>query len=174
MPNNLNPALIQVYTGNGKGKTTAALGLGLRAAGHGLKVALIQFLKGQPTGELDLLAKFPLFSLVRAGSLDSFKAPAAELTRESAEILQFAGEEMLSGSFDLIILDEINVAMQLGYLSTKAVLDFVDKKPEGTELILTGRGAPAEIIERADLVTEMRPLKHPYQKGIRARPGIEY
>jgi cob(I)alamin adenosyltransferase len=168
------PGLIQVYTGNGKGKTTAALGLGMRAAGHGLRVALIQFLKGQPTGERTLLAQYPLFALVRAGSLDSFKAPKEELRRESAEILIFAEEQMLSGRFDLIIMDEINVALQHGYLSIKSVLDFLDKKPVGTELVLTGRGAPAEIIDRADLVTEMRPLKHPYQKGIKARPGIEY
>ena len=166
--------LIQVYTGNGKGKTTAALGLGMRAAGHGLKVALIQFLKGQPTGERTLLVKYPIFALVRAGSLDTFKASQEDLRRESAEILKFAEEQMLSARFDLIILDEINVAVQQGYLSIKAVLEFVDKKPAGTELVLTGRSAPGEIIDRADLVTEMRPLKHPYQKGIKARPGIEY
>lgn len=174
MNKKLKIGLIQVYTGDGKGKTTAALGLAIRAAGHGLKIAFIQFLKGRNSGEHTFLAQFPVFAVFRTGTLDSFKASGDELRQESRQLLAFAAEQMISGQFDLIILDEINVALEKGYLTIRQMQDFLDQKPAATELILTGRGAPPEIILRADLVTEMRLIKHPYQRGINARLGIEY
>jgi len=166
--------LIQVYTGKGKGKTTAALGSAIRAAGHGMKIAFIQFLKGQPSGEHAFLEKYPVFAVLRTGILDCFTASEEQLRLECEQTLDFAEEQMLGGHFDLIVLDEINVAMQKGFISTRRMLHFLDKKPAGTELILTGRGAPPEIIQRADLVTEMCMVKHPYQRRIKARRGIEY
>ena len=166
--------LIQVYTGEGKGKTTAALGLAVRAAGYGMKIAFIQFLKGRPSGEHNFLAKYPMFAFFKGATLDSFIAPPEQLRQESAGMLDLAEEKMLSDQFDLMILDEINVVVSKGYIGIARMLEFLDKKPAGTELVLTGRGAPQEIIQKAGLVTEMSLIKHPYQKGIGSRKGIEY
>ncbi len=170
---------VQIYTGDGKGKTTAALGLGLRAAGRGLKVVMYQFLKGAPSGELE---SAPLlegrFKIIRLAETRKFfgsmvEAEKAELkTRLKTELRQV--EEVLAdGYYDILILDEIMAALHGGLLTLEEILSLIDQKPTSMELVLTGRAAPPEIIARADLVTEMRPLKHYMDKGVPARVGIE-
>lgn len=168
---------IQVYTGNGKGKTTAALGLALRAAGHGLRSYIGQFLKGQTYGELISLKR--LSSLItieqfgRKGFIHVTKNPDEEDIKRAKGGLKRCLEAMLSKKYKIIVLDEINVAVDFNLLSEKEVLKFLDQKPEEVEIILTGRYAPTSFIKRADLVTEMKEKKHYYTKGVRARDGIE-
>lgn len=168
---------IQVYTGNGKGKTTAALGLALRAAGYGFRSYIAQFLKGQPYGEIEAVKKLGGTIIIeqfgRKGFIHVTENPDEEDIARARRALERSLEVMLSGKFQIIILDEINVALYFNLLSEKEVLDFLAKKPESVEIILTGRYAPTSILRRADLVTEMKERKHYYQKGIRARKGIE-
>lgn len=173
----LEKGYIQVYTGNCKGKTTAALGLALRAVGRGLKVYMIQFMKGGgPYGEhlaAELLA--PLLTIIptgRAGWIDKDN-PAEDDRRLAAEAMVLARQALTSGGFDIVILDEINGAVGFGLLSVEEVLDLMRSKPSRVELILTGRNADERIIEAADLVTEMREIKHYYKNGVPARIGIE-
>ena len=167
--------LIQVYTGDGKGKTTAALGLALRAVGQGMKVIIIQFIKGDCTcGEHLFTARYHPFGIVQLGTKSSFDQPFEELRPITEKTLVFAEETILSGGYDMVILDEILFAVNKGLISTDQVLSLMSKKPEKVELILTGRGAPREVIEQADLVTEMVEVKHPFTKGTMARRGIEY
>jgi cob(I)alamin adenosyltransferase len=175
----LKKGYVQVYTGDGKGKTTAALGLGLRAVGRGLKVIMFQFLKGAPSGELEstplLEGRFKIIRLAETskffGSMnDTEKADLK--TRLKAELKQV--EEVLAAeSCDILILDEIMATLHGGLLTLDEVLALLDHKTPTMELILTGRAAPQEIIARADLVTEMRPLKHYMDAGVSARIGIE-
>lgn len=168
---------IHVYTGDGKGKTTAALGLALRAAGHGFRTYFGQFLKGQPSGEILAARKLsPLITIEQFGRKKFLRV--TEDFEEQDYRLAAAGlkkclQAMLSGQYRLVVLDEVNVALNLGLLSEKQVLEFLDRKPEGVEIILTGRYAPESILARADLVTEMVCRKHYYQNGVRARKGIE-
>ncbi len=168
---------IQVYTGNGKGKTTAALGLAVRAAGHGLKSYIGQFLKGHAYGELDSVKKLsPLIKIEqfgRKGFIHVTENPDDEDIRRARAGLRKCLAAMLSKKFSLVILDEVNVALFFKLLSEREVLDFLDQKPGDVEVILTGRYAPAGLIRRADLVTEMKERKHYYQKGVPARMGIE-
>ncbi len=168
---------IQVYTGNGKGKTTAALGLALRAAGHGVKVFIGQFLKGQHYGELDSIKKLhPLIIIKqfgRKGFLHVTENPDEEDIKRARKGLQDCEKAMLSGNYKIIILDEINVALHFNLISEEEIYKFLDRKPEDVEVVLTGRYAPLSLIKRADLVTEMKQKKHYYQKGIKARVGIE-
>jgi len=167
--------LIQVYTGNGKGKTTAALGLVLRAVGQGMKVIIIQFIKGDRTcGEHLFAARYRPFEIVQLNPGNSFVQTLEELRSTTEQSLAFAEKAMVSGGYDVVILDEILVALSKRLISTEQVLDLMGRKPEKMELILTGRGAPREIIERADLVTEMVAIKHPFDEGIKGRRGIEY
>ncbi len=167
--------LIQVYTGDGKGKTTAALGLALRAVGQGMKVIIIQFIKGDFTcGEHLFAARYYPFDMVQLSTKSSFDQTFEELRSCAEQTLAFAEKTILDGGYDIVILDEILVAVNKGLISTDQVLSLMGKKPESMELILTGRGAPKEIVEQADLVTEMVALKHPFTKGIKARKGIEY
>ena len=168
--------MIQIYTGEGKGKTTAAIGLAVRAAGHGLRVFVGQFLKGRPTGEIQTLSRIEEVTIEQFGDPE-FVVPGKvdEEARELADRgLRRVREALASGSFSLVVLDEINVALSLGVLSEELVRELLDRVPEDVELICTGRGAPAWLIERADLVTEMHPLKHYADHGVQARPGIEY
>ncbi|MDD5038454.1 MAG: cob(I)yrinic acid a,c-diamide adenosyltransferase [Dehalococcoidales bacterium] len=169
-----NRGLIQIYTGDGKGKTTAALGLAMRAAGRGLKVGFIQFLKGKTSGEHLFLSRSKVFKIVRLSNTNSFTAPREQLREEAQQTLAYAVEQMLSGRFDMLILDEIFIAVHQDLISSSQVLELLEKKPQSVELVLTGRYAPGELVQRADLVTEMRMVKHPFNEGIHARPGIEY
>lgn len=172
--------LIQIYTGTGKGKTTAAIGAGIRAVGQGLRVHMIQFLKGGDNfplyGEVRALAPIARFTLEQFGP-PHFITPGA-ISDEDREIvkrgLERAEEVLSSGNYDLVILDEINVVLHLGIATLQEVLDLLDRKLTQTELILTGRGAPEALLERADLVSRIEAVKHPLDKGIPARPGIEY
>jgi len=169
--------LIQVYTGTGKGKTTAALGQAMRAAGQGLTVYIIQFMKGWPYyGELDTVGHHPNITLKQFGRPDYVdkEKPEPIDIRMAEEALEHAREVVTGGEYSLVILDEINVALEWKLITLDSVLDLLDQKPENVELILTGRYAHPEIIARADLVTEMHEIKHPYQKGVISRRGIEY
>jgi cob(I)alamin adenosyltransferase len=167
---------VQVYTGDGKGKTTAALGLALRAAGHGMRTYIGQFLKGQPYGELEALRDHPLITIEQYGAPDCWvrrdQVPPEQVAR-ACQGLARAREAMLSGQYDIVVLDEVNVALWFGLLTVEEVLAFLDQRPDGVEVVLTGRRAPQELIDRADLVTEMREVKHYYQAGVPARAGIE-
>lgn len=170
--------LIIVHTGNGKGKTTAALGTVFRALGQGFKVAMVQFIKGGwRYGELIAAEKFENFSLepmgkgfLKLGDGD----PAPEDCALAAKTWQRCSEKILSDEYDLVVCDEVNYALSYGLLPVEMVLATLARKPERVHVILTGRNAPAELIEAADLVTEMREIKHPYQKGINAQRGIEF
>jgi cob(I)alamin adenosyltransferase len=167
----------QVYTGNGKGKTTAALGLALRAAGHGLKTYFGQFLKGQDYGELaaiqNLSAYITIEQFGRKGFIHVTENPDEEDIERAQNGLRKCKKAMKSGKYQIIVLDEINVAVHFNLFSEQDILDFLDDKPEEVEVILTGRYALDSIIDRADLVTEMKEIKHYYKKGIQARKGIE-
>ncbi len=168
--------LVQVYTGDGKGKSTAALGLALRAAGYGLPTLIVQFLKGVPYGELAALPALPSISVRQFGTADWVHPDRIrdEDRRRAQDALDHAGTALAGGRYKLVILDEINVALDWGLVRVEAVLELIRRKPEGVELVLTGRHAPDEIVEIADLVTEMHEIKHPYQKGVLARCGIEF
>jgi cob(I)alamin adenosyltransferase len=171
----MNMGLVQVYTGDGKGKTTAALGLALRASGQGLRVGFLQFLKGFPrSGEHLFVARYPAFEIIQPNPKNVFRQSEAERNAAALEALAMAREMLASERHDLLILDEVLTALSLRALSLADVLALIEDKPEHQELVLTGRGAPAEVIERADLVTEMVPHKHPYEKGVPARRGVEY
>ncbi len=175
MANYFQNGLVQIYTGAGKGKTTAALGLALRASGYGIKTYIGQFLKGQSYGELTALENNPYIQIEQYGK-DTFvhvnKATAEDIA--SAENgLQRAKEAIFSGKYAMVILDEVFVAIHFRLLSIQQVMEFINEKPQQVELVLTGRRAPKELIDRADLVTEMREIKHYYQAGISARTGIE-
>ncbi len=168
---------IQVYTGSGKGKTTAALGLALRAAGHKQRVYIGQFLKGQMYGEL-LSAKLlsPYITIEqfgRTGFIHVTKDPDKEDIQKAKRGLKKCLDAMLSLKYRIIVLDEINVAVYFKLLAEKEVLEFLNQKPEAVEIVLTGRYAPAVFLKRADLVTEMKEKKHYYKKGVKAREGIE-
>jgi cob(I)alamin adenosyltransferase len=168
---------VQVYTGNGKGKTTAALGLAFRAAGRGLRTYIAQFLKGQPTGELEAAKKLaPLVRIEqfgREGFITVKEGPDDEDISRARAGLARALEAMLSGEYRIVVLDEVNPAVHFGLLPEAEVLDLIDRRPAPVELVLTGRYAPASFIDRADLVTEMTGIKHYFDKGVKAREGIE-
>lgn len=173
----LKSGMIQVYTGDGKGKTTAALGLALRALGHGFRVYMIQFMKGDAEyGELRAGRHIEGLTIRQFGRTDFVdrEHPAAEDISFARQGLEHARTIMTAGRYDLLILDEINVAMDFGLIPVETVLDLMKKKPGNMELVLTGRDAPEQVIRAADLVTEMRQIKHYYQKGRTARDGIEH
>ena len=169
--------MVQVYTGDGKGKTTAALGLALRAVGHGRRVTMIQFMKGpEPTGELMAAQKLaPLLTIKPMGRKGFIHKdnPDPEDQLLARKALEYAEEIMLGQSIDLLILDEINVAMAFGLLPVEAVLELIDLKPDSMEMVLTGRYADPRILEKADLITEMKNQKHYFSDGVPDRVGIE-
>ena len=174
--NGLKKGYVQVYTGNGKGKTTAALGLALRAAGAGLKVRLIQFMKGQRYSELKALEqhKDQIEVIQTGGSKCVRKEDVTEKDREEAHrALDLAWRTFKNGNIDILILDEILVAHWFGLVTEADVLALIESRPAQMELILTGRGATDAIVAKADLVTEMKEIKHYYQQGVPARKGIE-
>ncbi|MFH1751923.1 MAG: cob(I)yrinic acid a,c-diamide adenosyltransferase [archaeon] len=181
--------LIHVYTGNGKGKTTTALGMALRAIGHKKKVYFIQLLKGGAyTGEIIASKNISKLNITQFGEPCYYlKEMEAMDCRECMECfdtkkdgihvnrgMKAARKALKSGKYDMVILDEINNALHKHYLTVKEVINLLKKKSEQTEVVLTGRHAPKEIIKIADLVTEMKEIKHPYNEGIKARAGIEY
>jgi cob(I)alamin adenosyltransferase len=172
--------LLVVYTGNGKGKTTAAIGLCVRACGYDLKVAIVQFIKGSWfSGEINGIKRLaPNVEFFRTGkgfvNIIDDNLPITEHEKAAGEGLEFARELMLSGKYDIIVLDELNVAVQLGLLKIDDVLKFLDERPAGLDMIITGRDAHQRLIEKADLVTEMKEIKHPFQKGKVAKRGIDY
>lgn len=187
---------VQVYTGNGKGKTTAALGLALRALGAGRKVMILQFMKDEVYSEHRILPHLsenlkletvgkPFF-LIKEGSMSPEELakwekkavifPPGKPPQEYLDVIakgMVRAKEVVTGEYDLVILDEINVALHFGLVTWEQVLDLIENKGENVELVLTGRGAPPELIDRADLVTEMQEVKHYYTKGVEARIGIE-
>ncbi len=172
--------LIHIYTGDGKGKTTAAVGLGVRACGQGLKVLMIQFLKAIPTGEVNALkALEPGFTVYRCSSLKkfTFEMNAEEKAKTAAEqqdMFEYAVREAGTGNWDMIILDEAFGAVTSGMLSKESLVKVVERKPENMELVLTGRNAPAELVVMADYVSVIKAAKHPSDKGTGARKGIEF
>jgi cob(I)alamin adenosyltransferase len=168
---------VQVYFGRGKGKTTAALGQGLRATGHGFKVFMIQFMKGYPQyGEVKAIEKMPNFELKQFGTPDLIATPGDIDFEEGRKGMEFAEKIIMSDEYDLVILDEIGVAVEYGIVNIDDVLKLIDNKPDKVELIITGGPKMhPKIKERADLLTEMRMIKHYFSsKGIKARFGIEH
>jgi len=174
----LSKGLIQVYTGKGKGKTTAALGLALRAAGHGLRSAIFCFLKTPDTyGEILGASRVGPEIDIRAVGRETFvdrAHPAREDVRMAQEGFAQAREAVLSGEYDLVVLDEFNLVLDFGLVHLEEVLALFREKPKHVEIVLTGRSAPALVLRAADLVTEMRERKHYYPQGVYARRGIDY
>ena len=166
--------MIHVYTGNGKGKTTAALGLAVRASGAGLKVYFAKFIKGKCYSELTALKKFKNIKIEQFGRGRFIKNKPLSKDVELAERGLKKVETIISGKeYDLVILDEVNVAIKIGILKSAEVLGIIKKTPKSIEIVLTGRGALKEIIKEADLVSEIREVKHYYNNGTKARIGIE-
>ncbi len=184
MAKRLKKGFVHVYTGNGKGKTTAAIGLGVRAYGSGLSVCLYQFLKGKGItyGELKATARFgPRFKIIPLGQVHPYFRPLAErrriregLKKSIKSALKDIKRAMLGKRYDLIILDEFITAIRDGFVDLKSVIKLIDSKPKEIELVLTGRSAPKALRRYADYVTEMRNIKHPFSNGVRVRRGIEF
>ena len=172
--------LVIVYTGNGKGKTTAALGLAIRAVGYEHKVCMLQFIKGSwHYGEMDSSKKLePNFELVAIGKgfvgiLDD-NSPREEHEKYAAEALRICREKINSGNYNVVILDEVNYAINLGLIDVQEIIKLIKEKPSNLDLVLTGRDVKEEIVELADLVTEMKEIKHPFKSGIKAKKGIDF
>jgi cob(I)alamin adenosyltransferase len=169
-----------VFTGDGKGKTTAAIGMGLRAAGHDMRVLMIQFIKNNwRYGELAAIQRLaPQFELVRRGEGFTWRAKdEADKERHhlaAREALALAAEAISAGAHEMIILDEVCTAVRAGLITAEDVLDLLQRRPRSLHLVFTGRGAPAALIDQADLVTEMRAVKHHYQQGVQAQKGVEF
>ena len=172
--------LVIVYTGNGKGKTTAALGMALRAIGYDHKVCMLQFIKGSwHYGEMDSSKKLePNFELIAVGKgfvgiLDD-NSPREEHEKYAAEAVRICREKIFSEKYNVIILDEVNYAINLGLIDVQEIIKIIKEKPSDLDLVLTGRDVKEEIIELADLVTEMKEIKHPFKSGIKAKKGIDF
>ena len=172
--------LVIVYTGNGKGKTTAALGMALRAIGYDHKVCMLQFIKGSwHYGEMDSSKKLePNFELIAVGKgfvgilVDN--SPREEHEKYAAEAVRICREKIFSEKYDVIILDEVNYAITLGLIDVQEIIKIIKEKPSELDLVLTGRDVKEEIVELADLVTEMKEIKHPFKSGIKAKKGIDF
>lgn len=180
----LRQGLVHIYTGNGKGKTTAAFGLGMRAAGAGLKVCIFQFLKSKrlTSGEVESTKRLsPKLKVVRFNQTHPIFLPPKDrhdsiqsLKSSIASALKEVEKALSSGRYDLVILDEVINAVSEKYLDVQALVGLINSKPRNVEMVLTGRNAPRELIRMADYVTEMKDVKHPYKRGIKARKGIEW
>ena len=176
-PEPLSRGLVYIFTGDGKGKTSAATGVVVRALGHGMRVHITYFMKGAyPYGERAMLSKLPnvtLASFGRAEFVDPANTKPDEI--EQARLaLAAAREAMLSGNYDLVVLDEVNVAVAFRLIGLDEVIRLIEDKPKNVELILTGRKADTKLVQMADMVTEMLKIKHPYDEGVLARKGIDY
>ena len=172
----LKKGIVHVYTGPGKGKTTAALGLGLRAAGAGFKVHMLQFMKGRRYSEIGSIEKIPNFTISQHGR-DEFvsKENTEQIDIDLAQKgFEQAKKIVKNNEYDMVILDEINVAVDYNLIPVDDVLKLIEEKPEKLELVLTGRDAHPEIVKVADLVTEMLEIKHPYQQGVIGRKGVDF
>ena len=168
--------LVHLYCGDGKGKTTAAMGLAMRAAGRGLRVLIVQFLKSTPTGELEILKLLPQVKVLRSSEQLGFTFRMNEEQKHRAAVIQqqlFAGAKEQMQDTDLLILDEVMAAINAGMLQTEQVAGLLRERPAGLEVVLTGRNPPPELIELADYISEIKKVKHPFDKGIAARDGIE-
>lgn len=170
--------LVHLYTGEGKGKTTAAVGLAVRAAGRGIPVVFLQFMKNRPSGEINVLTKLPGVTVLRGKAGEGFtftmtSEEKAESRRIHGENLRRAIELAEAGECGLLVLDEAASALNCGLLEEELLRGFLHRRPPGVEVVLTGRNPPAWLAERADYITEMRKVRHPYDKGVAARPGIE-
>ena len=174
---NFKKGFVQIYTGNGKGKTTAAIGQAVRAAGFGLKTYIAQFMKEFPYNELKSLRYLSEWITIEQFGKDDFvykrELPKSEDIAKVRKGLEISRNNMLSGNYDIIILDEAIVSIYFKLIEVNELIEFIKSKPENIELILTGRYCPQELIDLADLVTEMNEVKHYYQKGITSRRGIE-
>lgn len=175
----MRQGLIHIYHGDGKGKTTAAMGLALRALGCGWRVGIVQFLKGSASGEIEMLQGMSRVTILRGKSGDKFSFQMNE--EEKAEAKRLYGrrliqtaEEASKGAYDLLILDEALSACGCGLLCERELLDFIRQKPQELELVLTGRNPSETLLASADYVTEMRMQKHPFERGMTAREGVEY
>lgn len=168
--------LIHVYTGDGKGKTTAALGLALRAAGHKKRVCMIMFLKGRYSyGERYSGKRIPGLNIAAYGRRHIIKGKPTEMDlKEARKAFEHAKQAVKGNKYDVVILDELTHAINLGLIRLNEVMEIIDEKPEGLELMITGRNSPQELLEAADYVTEFVERKHPYRRGIGSRKGIEY
>jgi cob(I)alamin adenosyltransferase len=166
---------IQVYTGDGKGKTTAAIGLSIRAAGAGLRVLIAQFIKRGEYSEIKSLKRFSdLITVAQFGRGHFVVGDVPPECIETAHVgLECVASCIVSGEYDVVILEEANIAVKRGFLSVQDLLDLIEIKPDNVEMVITGRNADPKIIERADLVTEMKKVKHYFDQGIKARIGIE-
>ncbi len=172
---NMN-GLIQIYTGDGKGKTSAAFGLIMRAVGRGLRCVVIQFLKGTTSGEVTIARNLGICNIFQFGTKDFLtpEYPQERIIKRTREGLEFAKKVLSSGDFELVVLDEILTAYALGIIGEEDLISIVDAKAKRTELVMTGLKAPESIIERAQLITEMKKIKHYFDKGIKARKGFEF
>ncbi|HET6454071.1 MAG TPA: cob(I)yrinic acid a,c-diamide adenosyltransferase [Armatimonadota bacterium] len=169
--------LVQVYTGSGKGKTTAAWGLALRAVGAGCKVAVVQFLKPQESSEVKAAKSIPNLSIYgksRPYDARLDQRESAELREDSRRDFGIASVLIASSDYDMVVLDEMNIVLEYGFVTCEEMLDVLRDRPDHTEVVLTGRYAPNWLIEAADLVTEMKEIKHPANGGVQARKGIEF
>jgi cob(I)alamin adenosyltransferase len=170
--------LVMVYTGDGKGKTTAALGLALRASGHGASVFMVQFRKSDPSyGEIKAIKKYlPAFTVVQSERSGIIRVEdfSQEDINDILNVFRKGREAVESGQYNLVIFDEINFPMSYGLIPVTDVLEMLRQRPPQTDIVLTGRNAPSEIVDAADLVSEVREIKHHFRTGIKARPGIEF
>ena len=171
----MKKGLVHIYTGNGKGKSTAAFGLAIRASGAGMRVLIQQFLKGRPYSELKAIRRIPLITLKQSGGKCFIKShPSAKDFECALAGLADITRAIASKRYGLVIMDEVNVAIDLGLIETQDVIKIIQTKPTSLELVLTGRNCPRELYDYADYITEMREVKHPFQQGIKARRGIEH
>ncbi len=173
----MKKAQIQLYTGDGKGKTTAAAGLAARALGHGWRVLFVQFMKNRKSGEIDFLTLCGGENFRVLRNWDGtfvLSRPSSEQAGMCRDLWKMSLEALKAESYDMVVFDEIAVAISFGLLDEREVLDYLRMKPLSLEVVLTGQGAGKKLIEAADLVTEMKKVKHYYDNGVRARKGIEY
>ncbi len=175
----MRQGLVHIYCGDGKGKTSAAVGLAVRAAGRGMKVLVVRFLKTENSGEVEVLRSIPGITVTHCDRTFGFvfrmnEEQKAEAARYYQKRFETAVEEAVTGNYDLLILDEILASCNYGMVQEESVLDFLRTRPAGLEVVLTGRDPSEKLVEQADYVSEIHMVKHPYQKGISARKGIEF